>query len=107
MTALDLEALERRLEEQGYDVDELDREALRRAFGDDVDEVSGRVHLLGAGAALKPAREIRYLPAEAFDDVTDEELEAGARSLYALSYSCQQGAKALERISRKRRGAET
>jgi len=64
--------------------------------------VTGRELLLAAGEALKPAREIRYLEDDAFDDVADGELEAGTRSLYALSYSCQQGAKKLERIRRAR-----
>ena len=34
----DLETTAARLEELGYDVDELDREVLYRLFGDDVDE---------------------------------------------------------------------
>lgn len=58
--------------------------------------------LLAAGEALKPAREIRYLKPGAFDDVTGDELEAGIRNLRALSYSCQQGATALERELRVR-----
>lgn len=54
--------------------------------------------LLATGTALVPAREIRNLSTEAFGDVDDEELEVGARNLRALSYSCQQGATALERV---------
>lgn len=62
----------------------------------------GRDLLLAAGEALKPAREIRYLDDGALEDVTVDELGAGARTLYALSYSCQEGAKKLERIRRSR-----
>lgn len=71
---------------------------------DDVGRPKGgaRELLLAAGEALKPAREIRYLKPGAFVDVTGDELEAGARALYALSYSCQQGARALERELRVR-----
>lgn len=64
---------------------------------------AGRDLLVALGPALVPAREVRYLPMTAFDDVTDDELETGARTLRALSYSCQEGAKLLEKILRARK----
>lgn len=54
------------------------------------------------GPALVPAREVRYLKPDAFEDLTDSELERAARSLRAISYSCQEGAKLLEKIRRAR-----
>ena len=54
------------------------------------------------GPALVPAREVRYLKPDSFADLTGDELERAARSLRALSYSCQQGATLLERTLRLR-----
>jgi hypothetical protein len=63
---------------------------------------SGREHLERLGPALVPAREIRYIRDEFFADVTDDELGKAAASLRALSHSCREGARKLERILRDR-----
>lgn len=54
--------------------------------------------------ALKVCRELRYSDPESFDDVTDDELVAVARWLKAVAYSCQVGARLLERVLAARRG---
>lgn len=51
-------------------------------------------------------RQLRYENPSTFDDVTPAELETVARGLRAVAYSCQEGARLLDRI-RARRGHES
>ena len=62
----------------------------------------GRDRLEKLGPMLAPARELRDLPDEAFDDLDESELDVVARSLRALSYSCEVGARKVESILRRR-----
>lgn len=65
--------------------------------------MTGRALLEALGPAVVEAREVRYLDDEAFADFTDDELGTCSRNLRALSYSCQEGAKKLEKILRHRK----
>jgi hypothetical protein len=65
--------------------------------------LQGRALLEALGPLLEPARALRYENPSTFADVTDDDLERAARSLKALSYSCAQGARLLERVVGARR----
>lgn len=64
----------------------------------------GRALLDALGPLLEPVRRLRYENRTSFDDVTVEELERAERALKALSYSCAEGARFLERIRSSRGG---
>lgn len=68
--------------------------------------MTGREYLEALGPILKPAREIRYVPDETFDDVVEDDLEIVERHLRAIAYSCQQGAAKMRRIIVTRAAAE-
>ncbi len=61
-----------------------------------------RPDLEAIAAGTEQLRAVRYLPDEAFDDVTTEELVAAARWLRAASYSAAEGARRIERLITKR-----
>lgn len=65
-------------------------------------EGGGRRLLEDLGRALALARALRYEPVDRFVDVDDEDLYRAARSLKAIAYSCQTGARHLERILDRR-----
>lgn len=66
------------------------------------DPVHGRALLEALGPLLGPARSVRYENPDSFTDVTDDELERAARSLRAISYSCAEGARLLDRVRNAR-----
>lgn len=68
--------------------------------------MTGRELLEALGPILKPARDLRYVPDDDFDDVDDAELEVVERHLHAIAYSCQQGATKMRRIIVTRAAAE-
>lgn len=68
--------------------------------------MTGREHLDALGPILEPARNLRYLKPEDFDDCTVAELETAARALHAISYSALTGARLLESVAARRRGTE-
>lgn len=67
---------------------------------------SGRDLLDALGPMLDPARAVRYQSPTSFDGVSVDELDAAARSLKAIAYSCQEGARLLERVRDRRRPSE-
>jgi hypothetical protein len=64
----------------------------------------GRALIEQVSEAVKVARSLRYENPASFDDVTEDELETVIRGLKAVSYSCSEGARLLERVLRGRRG---
>jgi hypothetical protein len=68
--------------------------------------VSGRSTIEAVSDAVRVARALRYEDPSTFDDLTPEELDVVARGLRAVSYSCIEGARKLERILTVRRGHE-
>lgn len=58
----------------------------------------GRSLLENVAEAVKIARSLRYENPDTFDDVTTPELENVKSGLLAISYSCREGARKIERI---------
>lgn len=58
----------------------------------------GRSLLENVSEAVKIARSLRYENPLTFDDVTTPELENVKSGLRAIAYSCQEGARKIERI---------
>lgn len=58
----------------------------------------GRSLLENVAEAVKIARSLRYENPLTFDDVTTPELENVKSGLRAIAYSCQEGARKIERI---------
>lgn len=59
---------------------------------------SGRELLENVADAVKIARNLRYEKVGAFDDVTTPELENVRSGLHAISYSCKEGARKIDRV---------
>lgn len=58
----------------------------------------GRSLLENVQEAVKIARSLRYENPDTFDDVTTPELENVRSGLRAIAYSCQEGARKIDRI---------
>lgn len=64
----------------------------------------GRSLLENVAEAVKIARSLRYENPATFDDVTTPELENVRSGLRAIAYSCQEGARKIDRIIASRDG---
>lgn len=65
----------------------------------------GRSLLENVAEAVKIARTLRYENPASFDDVTTQELENVKSGLRAIAYSCQEGARKIERVIASRAGS--
>ncbi len=64
--------------------------------------MTGRALLEELDRALDVGRRVRYQPDADFDELELDEIDRVGRGLRALSYSCAEGARKMERIHRAR-----
>ena len=65
--------------------------------------MTARAMLEELGPLTTPMREVRFIPLDDLEELTDEEAVAAIRALRGLAYSANEGARHLERWLRNHR----